>query len=254
MVAFIVIIFTVGYNQSPYTDLQIEFGRGRVWGLTPLGISLAILIVIYAGLFAIASDDQFLTRHGRGLKRLVIALVALCALAGAGYVGVDYFNTMQRNARRAEERAEWDRQRQAAQADWQQMTPQERGWMKDAVRLGFIPDSPKESERMDALKDFVPEVYQPLSDQEVADDARADWQTMTPQTRGTVKKIIQGQIQFQPDSAKERSRVENLRKFVPETRQPPTGDEIFDDPYERDILVALPPRKQQAAPTATPTP
>ena len=77
---------------------------------------------------------------------------------------------------------------------------------------------------------------------------------MTPQTRGTVKKIVQGRLTFRPESDKERIRMENLKESVPEVYQPPTGDEIFDDPYERDILVALPPRKQQAAPTPSSSP
>jgi hypothetical protein len=72
MVAFIVIIFNCRLATNRLTMICRSSSVGASVGIDAVGF-LAILIVIYAGLFAIASDDQFLTRHRRGLNRLAIA-------------------------------------------------------------------------------------------------------------------------------------------------------------------------------------
>jgi hypothetical protein len=83
LVSFVVILLVIGNNQTPYSNMQIEWGRGRVWGLTPLGNALIILLVVYLGLFAILNNDglhQFLIRWSRAIKRVVLGLIIVAII------------------------------------------------------------------------------------------------------------------------------------------------------------------------------
>jgi hypothetical protein len=108
LVSFVVILFVIGSNQSPYDAMQIEWGRARVWGLTPLGNSLSILIVFYIGLFATLNDDRFLIRCRQFLARFfaspivrgfIIAFSITIIVAGAGILTIMHEERAEKGSR-----------------------------------------------------------------------------------------------------------------------------------------------------------
>ena len=169
LVAFVVIVFVIGNNQYPYDAMQVEWGRGRVWGLTHLGTALITLAVAYIGIFVVLTDDRFLEgaltslrRRRRIIKRVVIGLIVIVALSGLAALS----NWIVHDLNDKAERVAWDAQRRAARQRWEQMSPQERGSAKLVVRIGAIPDDPQERVKLDELRDFVPEVYEAETDGE----------------------------------------------------------------------------------------
>jgi hypothetical protein len=163
LVSFVVILFLIGNNQTPYSNMQIEWGRGRVWGLTPLGNALSILFVIYLGLFVVLNDDRFLIRWRRTIIRIVIGFIVVAALVGLAVLTKAITGDLKRKA----ERAAWDAQVAEAHQWWQQLSTSERASLKIDAYLGFIPDDPVERTKIQKARDFIPEVYEPLTEEEV---------------------------------------------------------------------------------------
>jgi hypothetical protein len=163
LVAFVVILLVIGNNQYPYSKMQIEWGRGRVWGLTPLGNALSILFVVYLGLFVVLNDDRFLFRWRRTIIRVTIGVIVVAALAGLIVLSSAIIGDLKRKA----ERVAWDAKAAEAHQWWQQLSTSERASLKIDVRFGFIPDDPTERAKIQKARDFVPEVYEPLTEEEV---------------------------------------------------------------------------------------
>ena len=143
--------------------MQIEWGRGRVWGLTPLGKALSILFVVYLGLFAILNNDEFLIRWRHTIKRVVIGFIVVAALGGLIVLSNAIIGDLKRKA----ERVAWDAKAAEAHQWWQQLSTSERASLKIDVSFGFIPDDPTERAKIQKARDFVPEVHEPLTEEEV---------------------------------------------------------------------------------------
>ena len=184
LAAFIAIVFLIGFTQfqqyqyyKEYQPMQIEWGRGRVWGLTPFGTALSILFVVYIGLFAVLNNDQFLIRWGSTIKRVALGFFIVAIILGMGVISIEVKNSF---AERAAQRA-WMANREIARQHWQQMSPQERGSIKIWVYLEQNPNdkyrdlfdqakvspSPEERARIQEALAFIPEVYGPLTKEEL---------------------------------------------------------------------------------------
>jgi hypothetical protein len=109
-----------------------------------------------------------LRRRWRTIKRVVIGLIVVVALSGLAVLSNWIVRELNDKAERAAQRAAWDTQRRAARQRWEQMSPHDRGWAKLMVRIGGTPHDPQERVKFEQLRDFVPEIYEPETEEEKA--------------------------------------------------------------------------------------